>query len=53
MIVVVVHFLGKDIETETNEFNLILATTDTVDIKVDQTEYFTDIELEEANMNIN
>lgn len=47
------NFSMKDKYLETNEFNLILATTDTVDIKVDQTEYFTDIELEEANMNIN
>lgn len=46
------NFAMKDKYLETNEFNLILATTDTVDIKEAQTEYFTDIEFTEDNMDI-
>ena len=42
-------FAMKDKYLETNEFNLILATTDTIDIKSDNAGYFDKIEMDTNN----
>lgn len=43
------NFSMKDKYLETNEFNLILATTDTIDIKSEQAGYFDKIEMDTNN----
>lgn len=43
------NFSMKDKYLETNEFNLVLATIDTIDVKADKAQYFDKIEMDTEN----